>query len=127
MRDAAPVLDLLRLEAVVLGRELQRELALVVEEEARVRERALQLADLLLARARLPAQPVQLGALRLGVAQAREQLAPLRLEARDLAAVEGQQLGGRRRVLREELEVEAAHGGRGKSTTSGEGNCLDRT
>ncbi len=63
VRDALAVLDLLRLEAVVLGREAQRVLALVVEEELCVRDGLLQLTNLLVARPRLPPEPVELGVL----------------------------------------------------------------
>jgi hypothetical protein len=68
VRDALPVLDLLRLELVVLGRHAQQRLALVKEVRLRVAQRALKLADLVFARPPLEAHAIQLGVLRLRVA-----------------------------------------------------------
>lgn len=58
MLDAAPVLQLLGLQGVVLRLKLQHLLALFEEVHVRVAERALQLADLALLHPQLPPQLV---------------------------------------------------------------------
>ena len=65
MRDALAVLDFLRAELIVLPLHTQQLLALVKEVFLCVRECALQLAYLLLARATLEARAVQVRVLSL--------------------------------------------------------------
>jgi hypothetical protein len=67
VRDALAVLDFLRAQLVILPLHAQQLLALVKKVLLRVRQRALQLADLLLAGAPLEARAVQIRVLGLRV------------------------------------------------------------